>query len=144
MHILVAFTLLQTVAIGSELRDGLKLVYTSGGVEQTPWVYDSVRVVERPDFARCVLVARVAQPVRETCARGDTLFERRAEAYVPIRPIGSNAEFVATTATGTMMHYLTGEVMPRRLRTGLEVSIVPTTLVITDSTGTIVRRLRER
>jgi hypothetical protein len=52
--------------IGSGLSDGLTLVYESGGVAQTPWVYDSVHVVEREGFERCVRVARRGQrPDRE-------------------------------------------------------------------------------
>jgi len=133
-----------TTLIGSALGDGMKLVYQSAGVEQAPWVYDSVRVVERADFDRCVVVARAGQDPRESCMRGDTLFERSAAgAYTAVRPLGANMTLTVTAASGNVLEYETDGVVLLRTADGMDLPIVRTTILTRDSAGTIIRRLRE-
>lgn len=130
--------------IGSALGDGMQLLYESAGVEQAPWVYDSVRVVERAGFDRCVVVARAAQQPRESCERGDTLFEQNAAgAHTAVRPIGANMTLTVTVASGNVLEYATDDVRLLRTADGLDLTIVRTTILIRDSAGVIVRRLRE-
>jgi hypothetical protein len=88
---LVGLAAAQAAPIGSALKAGIELVYESRGVAQAPWVYDSVRVVERPDFDRCIVTQRRSQAARESCVRADTLFERgESNTYRAVRPIGPN------------------------------------------------------
>jgi hypothetical protein len=130
-------------AIGSGLRDGVHLIYESGGTAQAPWIYESVRVVERGGFERCVVVARQGQAERESCVRGDTLFERQASGeHAAVRPIGPAMELELRTASGSVLHYTTGDVSTRRIgdRT---VAFVTTTILTTNADGVVTRRLRE-
>jgi hypothetical protein len=91
----------QAAPIGSALSEGMELVYESRGAAQEPWVYDSVRVVERPNFDRCIITGRRSQPARESCVRGDTLFERgEADGYRAVRwmrAVRSRAVYVSAT-----------------------------------------------
>ena len=133
-----------TALIGSALGDGMQLVYESAGVEQAPWVYDSVRVVERAAFDRCVVVARAGQEPRESCMRGDTLFEQSAAgAHTAVRPIGANMTLTVTAASGNVLEYATDDVRLLRTADGLDLPIVRTTILTRDSADTIIRRLRE-
>jgi len=88
----------QTDAIGSALGDGMQLVYASEGSEQVPWVYESIRVVERAEFDRCVIVTRRSQAGRESCVRDGTLFEPDAAGtHVAVRPVGPRKELTVST-----------------------------------------------
>lgn len=134
----------QNVPIGSGLSDGVALVYESGGVAQDPWVYDSVRIVVRDGFDRCVHIVRRSQPERETCVREDTLLERTdAGEYRRTRPIGPGMQLDVVTASGQVMRYETGAVASRRIAAAGEVSFVSTTITTRDKDGAVVRRLRE-
>lgn len=144
IHLVIAFGLVQTAPIGSALSDGVQLVYESGGAEQTPWVYDSVRISSRAGYEHCVVVSRPSLPARESCVRGDTLFERNADGtHVPVRPIGPGMRLAVPTASGNVLHYTTGSVTVRRVGAGLELPVVATTIVTRDAAGTVLRRLRE-
>lgn len=130
-------------AIGSALGDGMQLVYASGG-EQAPWVYDSIRVVERAAFDRCVVVTRRSQAGRETCVRDGTLFEPDAAGtHVAVRPVGPGKELTVSTPAGNVLHYTTGEAAVRRAADRLDVPVIRTTILTRDAKGAIVRRLRE-
>lgn len=130
--------------IGSALGDGMQLLYQSAGVEQEPWVYDSVRVVERADFDRCVVVARTGQEPRESCMRGDTLFEQSAAGvHTAVRPIGANMTLTVTAASGNVLEYETTHVGVLRTADSMDLPIVRTTILTRDSAGTTIRRLRE-
>jgi len=133
-----------TALIGSALGDGMQLVYESAGVEQAPWVYDSMRVVERAAFDRCVVVARVGQEPRESCMRGDTLFEQSAAGgHTAVRPIGANMTLTVTAASGNVLEYATEDVRLLRTADGMDLPIVRTTILTRNPAGTIIRRLRE-
>lgn len=140
----VSLALVQTVPIGSALQDGVQLVYESGGAAQAPWVYDSVRVVVREDFDRCVIIYRPAQPVRESCIRADTLFERTAAAaYRAARPIGPNMQLQVRSASGDIVHYETSGLEVRRITGAAAVAYLPTVIVTQNPAGIATRRLRE-
>jgi hypothetical protein len=143
--LMVALAVAQAAPIGSALSDGIELVYESRGVAQAPWVYDSVRVVERQDFDRCVVTGRRSQPARESCVRGDTLFERSAsDGYRAVRPLGPNMQLDVHTAAGDILHYTTREAGIERIAGGLEVVSLVTTIITRNASGTVTRRLRER
>lgn len=142
---LVGLAVAQAAPIGSALREGTELVYESRGVAQAPWVYDSVRVVPRQDFDRCIITQRRSQAARESCVRADTLFERsESNTYRAVRPISPNMQLDVRTATGDILHYTTQEVEIERVAEGLEVAVLSTTIVTRNPSGTVTRRLRER
>ena len=129
--------------IGSGLHDGIRLVYASGGAAQAPWIYESVRVVAREQFERCVVTVRRGQAERESCARGDTLFERRPSGeYAVARPIGPNMELEVHTAAGDALHYSTGPATRRQMSWD-SVAYLPTTIITRNAAGSVTRRLRE-
>jgi hypothetical protein len=141
---LAVLAVVQAVPIGSALSAGVELVYASGGVAQAPWVYDSVRVVAREGFDRCVVTHRRSQPARESCVRGDTLFERsESNSYRAVRPIGPNMQLDVHTAAGNTLHYTTQALGWERVAGGLEVASLATTIT-RNANGTVTRRLRER
>ena len=130
--------------VGNGLAGGVRLVYESGGARQAPWIYDSVRVVARRGFSRCVVVWRQGQAARESCVRGDTLFERAASGeYRAARPLGAGMQLDVRTASGAVMRFTTGSPAVRIGPGGIEIPYVPTMIVTRDSTGSITRRLRE-
>jgi len=142
--ILLSVALVQHASIGSGLSDGLALVYQSAGVAQAPWVYDSVRVVEREGFERCLRIARRNQPVRETCVRDNTLFERTDTGqYRAARPIGPGMRLEVITASGQVMVYETGSSASRSIAGAVDVWFLPTTITTRGKDGVPVRRLRE-
>lgn len=145
MHLLTLgiALLLWTDPIGSALSDGVHLVYESGGASQSPWIYDSVRVVANESFDRCIVVTRRGQTSRESCVRGDTLFERRAAGeYAAARPIGPDMELEVETASGDIMRYVTGSTDLRTI-SGEDVKYLSTTITTHAKDGTVKRRLRE-
>ena len=140
---LIVQLVLMQEAIGAALHAGMQLVYESGGTAQAPWVYESVHAVERAGFGRCVGVARQGQAERESCVRGDTLFERQTSGeHTAVRPIGPGMELEFRTSSGSVLHYTTGDVSTRRIgdRT---IAFVATTIVTTNAAGVVTRRLRE-
>jgi hypothetical protein len=140
----VGLALLQVVPIGSALSTGTELTYQSGDTVQPPWVYESVEVVARDGFEWCIVSVRRAQPEREHCARGDTLFERGGGAvFRAIRPIGAAMELDVPAAAGGMLRYSTGAASVHRVTADFEVAYLPTTILTVDSAGAVVRRLRE-
>lgn len=144
IRLVVSLALVQTVPIGSALRDGVQLLYESAGVAQTPWVYDSVRVVVREEFDRCVITYRRSQPVREGCVRADTLFERTAPSvYRVVRPIGPNMQLELRSASGDILHYETRDFAIHRIAGAGEFSYLPTVIVTRTPAGSVTRRLRE-
>jgi hypothetical protein len=130
--------------IGSGLKDGVGLVYESGGTAQAPWIYDSVRVMSDDPFDRCVMVGRRGQPARASCARGDTLFDRVDDgSYRPARPIGENMEVRVPGRSGMVLTFTTGVMSTRRIQ-GREVRYLATTIITRDSAGVVTRRLMEQ
>jgi hypothetical protein len=130
--------------IGSGLSDGIHLLYEADGARQSPWVYDSVRVVHADVFDRCVLIDRRGQAPRTSCARGDTLFERVGDGeYRPARPIGERMTLTLPGRNGSVLTFTTGVASTTRVG-ALELRELPTTIITVDSTGVPTRRLTER
>lgn len=134
----------QTPSIGAGLSNGVTLVYESNGIAQAPWLYESVTLVERSEFDHCVLVTRAGQAARESCVRGDTLFERTGDAaHQPTRPIGPDMRFEVRGASGGVVAYQTGAMATRQITDGTEIVHFPTTILTRDPEGAAIRRLRE-
>jgi hypothetical protein len=81
---------------------------------------------------------------RESCVRGDTLFERAASGeHRAARPLGAGMQLDVRAASGAVMRFMTGAPAARIGPRGVEIPYVPTMIVTRDSTGTMTRRLRE-
>lgn len=133
------------------LQTGMQLVYVSDGVEQDPWVVDSVwldaALMDRGACARVLLRRRAGQPADDTrvCVRSDTLFgwDARRETWVPQRPVGPNMEFVTPRANGDTVRYAT-TAYTDAVVSGVALRVLPTVVMTVDSLGRPKRRLEER
>lgn len=133
------------------LRAGMQLVYVSDGVDQEPWVVDSVwldaALMDRSACARVLLRRRTGQPADDSriCVRSDTLFgwDARRETWVPQRPVGPNMVFRTRRANGDTVRYTT-TAYTDELVSGIPLRVLPTTVVTVDSLGRPKRRLEER
>jgi hypothetical protein len=114
----------------------MQLVYVSDGVEQDPWVVDSIwldaALMERSACARVLLRRRPGQPPDDTrvCVRSDTLFgwDARRATWVPQRPVGPNMVFMTQRANGDTVRYLT-TVYTDELVSGIALRVLPTMVV---------------
>jgi len=133
------------------LQAGMQLLYVSDGVEQEPWVVDSVwldaALMDRSACARVLLRRRPAQSPDDTrvCVKSDTLFgwDARRATWVPQRPVGPNMVFRAQRANGDTVRYATSG-YAEELVSGIALRVLPTMIVTVDSLGRPKRRLEER
>jgi hypothetical protein len=141
-----------TDGLASGLRPGLKLFYVSGGVAQPVWTVDSVThdvvVGERRGCARIVMRTRPDQgvpEVRVVCLGGDTLYAWNATAKElrVQRPVGPAMSFEFRQGNGNVVRYVTSDA-GRAAVSGRSFGFVHTSVLTHDSTGRLVRRLRER
>lgn len=140
--ITIAIVAPQVPSIGASLAPGVSLVYVANGTRQT-WNYETVEVVARDGFSRCVVVTREGMAPRESCARGDTLFEPDAGgALRPSRPIGAGMTLSVPLASGSTLEYETHRSRVRRVDDA-EFYMVETSIVTRDREGVETRRLRE-
>ena len=146
--------------LASMLQPGMQLVYASDGVESPPWTIDSVtRNVTLGTRSGCVrlrLRTSPAQAVPETrqhCVEGSTMvnWDERSATERLARPLGARALLEITQANGGRVRYETGAPTVERINhvqaaTGAStaIDVLPTTVTTLDSTGKVVRRLRER
>ena len=125
------------------LAPGMSLVYGSGDTVQPAWQYESVNVVDREGFARCVVVTREGMAPRENCSRGDTLFQPGADGVLrAVRPIGPGMPLSVPQASGSTLEYQTFATRAQKVG-GVEVAVVATTIVTRNVGGEETRRLRE-
>jgi hypothetical protein len=138
------------VPLGSMLRVGSVLVYSSGGVE-TPWTIDSLAAdTMLGGRTRCVrlrlrLDPNAAQTTRAFCADSSTLltWDDRSSLHRPTRPIVANGRLEIRSASGASSLFETTMFEVDTI-SGSALAVVPTTVTYRDSTGRAVRRLRER
>ncbi len=129
----------------------MQLVYVSDGVDQEPWVVDSVwldvALMDRSACARFLLRRRTGQPADDTriCVRSDTLFgwDARRETWIPQRPVGPNMVFMTRRANGDTVRYAT-TAYTDDIVSGISLRVLPTTVATVDSLGRPKRRLEER
>jgi len=138
--------------LASDLRQGMTLVYASGGQDQPAWSIVSLEVgAALKDQADCARL-RIRRRPDETepddsrlCVEHQTLYAWDADraAWLPQRPVGPDMDLTIPRAGGGSVRYVTGIVGvdvigARRLR------VVDTTVTTMDAAGKAVRRLRER
>jgi hypothetical protein len=149
--------------MASLLRPGMQLVYASGGVESPPWTVDSItRSLMLEGHTGCVRIFLRTTPTQPTaeartyCTRETTLlsWDVRAAALRPARPLGLGTMMENRQANGGLVRFETLEPTVENipLESGSSgasavptpIDVIPTTVTTFDSTGQIVRRLRER
>jgi hypothetical protein len=141
----------QSVSIGSALRPGMSLVYSSGGVE-TPWIIDSVRTDSALHGRRpCALIwlrtspSQTAAQLRSWCTDSASMFawDERTAAFRAVRPLAPGTRLELSLANGGRSVYETAE-RTVEVISGRSIDVVVTTVTTADSTGRVVQRLRER
>ncbi len=138
-----------TESIGSQLRPGMQLVYSSGGVE-TPWTIDSLmRNLTIGSRTGCVRIRlRTSQQgtpeTRALCADTTLLsWDDRSGELRPTRPLKAGGVLEVVQRSGGSVRFEAGS--PSTERVGETVLwVLPTTVTTRDSTGRVVRRLLER
>ena len=145
--------------LASLLQPGMQLVYASEGVEAPPWTIDSVtRNVTLGSRSGCVRFRLRTSPTlgpetRQHCVEGSTMlnWDDRSATSRPVRPLGARASLDVPQANGGRVRYETGEATTERINLGpaasgtpTAIDVLPTTVTTLDSTGKVVRRLRER
>ena len=137
--------------IGALLRPGMQLVYESGGVGAT-WTLDSVaHDTTLGGRAGCVRMrvrtaADQAVPeVRAYCRDATTMFawDERTGTHRPSRPLRGGDSLRSPQRNGGSALYETAAAIEEMIG-ARTITVVPTTVTTRDSTGTPVRRLRER
>ena len=165
----VAVTLVESAAqvprsqvpqIGSVLVPGMQLVYSSDGVESPPWMIDSV--VTFTDGGRaCVRIrlrtspAQASPEARAHCADSSTMSNRHEptgqwRSARPLRPFvlmelrQANGVLVAYEAAEPVVERISFERIASGQKVLTDIEVIPTTVTTRDSSGKVVRRLRER
>lgn len=132
----------------SYLAAGMQLVYASGGVENTPWVVESRRDT-LVGVTRCSIVMMRTNPSlpaerRFTCLSNDSLlvFDPGSANLRLLRPVGSRMK-AEVRGRVTIATYETATAY-RDTIAGVGLDVVPTVVTTRDTTGRLLRRLRER
>ena len=151
--------------IGSLLVPGMQLVYASDGVPSPPWTIDSVvrfAAEGRPGRAPmgCVRIRLRISPTQASEARVHCLdsttmvnLDERSGQSRPARPLLPGMSLELRQANGGLVSFETSkdavDQIPFDNPSAEEsplwaMDVLPTTVTTRDSTGTVVRRLRER
>ncbi|MGQ0639598.1 MAG: hypothetical protein ACT4P6_02340 [Gemmatimonadaceae bacterium] len=152
LDLFIALTL-QAAAprVASDLHPGLLLHYTSGPQFTSPWIVDSAEValalMPGADCARFRIRRNADQVPNESrlCVLRDTLFgwDTRRNTWTPQRPVGPHMTFIQARANGDTVRYTT-ETRTSETVSGIQLVVLPTTVLTVDSLGRPKRRLRER
>ena len=133
---------------GSQLATGVELIYASGGAESAHWVVEARRDTS-VNGARCSIVmmkTNPAQPAerRLTCLSNDSLlvFDPGQLNLRLLRPVGSSMK-AEVRGRVTVATYETAKAHADTI-SGVVLDVVPTVVTTRDSTGRVLRRLRER
>lgn len=133
------------------LKPGTELVYAANGVVTPAWRVDSVAydlIIEGRRGCTRVRFApggpRPEADERLTCAGGDTLFawNPASQSWQASRPIASNRT-LDVPGRGRVSRYVTGAMRVEDIGQ-VRLEVIETTVTTFDSTGTPIRRLRER
>jgi hypothetical protein len=152
MRVLLALLALSTSAAaqspGSQLVAGMELVYASSGSEIAPWVVEGRRDTAVAG-ARCSIVSirtNPSQPTerRFTCLSNDSLLvlDPSGVNLRLLRPVGSSMR-AEIRGRATIATYETATAHADTVA-GVVLNVVPTTVTTRDTTGRVLRRLRER
>jgi hypothetical protein len=133
---------------GSHLASGMELVYASGGAENAPWVVEARRDTS-VSGARCSIVSMKTNPAqpperRFTCLSNDSLlvFDPGSLNLRLLRPVGSSMK-AEVRGRVTVATYETATTHADTI-SGVVLDVIPTVVTTRDSTGRVLRRLRER
>jgi hypothetical protein len=133
---------------GSHLVAGMELVYASGGAENAPWIVEARRDTA-VSGARCSIVSMKTNPVqpaerRFTCLSNDSLlvFDPGSLNLRLLRPVGSSMK-AEVRGRVTVATYETAAAQADTV-SGVVLQVIPTVVTTRDSTGRVLRRLRER
>ena len=133
---------------GSQLVPGMELVYASDGEEIPAWTVESRRDTA-VSGARCSIVAMRTSPTvatehRFTCLSHDSLlvFDPASSNLRLLRPVGSSMK-AEVRGRATVAVYETAASHADTI-SGVVVSVIPTVVTTRDTTGRVLRRLRER
>ncbi len=126
------------------LAPGMRLVYESGG-QRSAWIVDSVRLDSVATCGRAWIRIGERAEERRDCVQDGALhrFDARAAEWREERPLAPNTERRYARARGTAAVFRTGAQRVDTIGTR-HIPVVETTVITLDSTGTAVRRLRER
>ena len=145
---LLAASVAGAQAPGSQLVAGMELVYASGGNEIAPWVVEARRDTA-VSGARCSIVmvkTNPSQPTerRFTCVSNDSLlvFDPGSLNLRLLRPVGSSMK-AEVRGRATVATYETAAAHADTI-SGVVLHVLPTTVTTRDTTGRVLRRLRER
>jgi hypothetical protein len=151
MKVLVLLALAGTAAAqspGSNLAVGMELVYAIGGSEISPWVVEGKRDTALQG-ARCSIVSLRTSPDqpterRFTCLSNDSLLvlDPGTLNLRLLRPVGSSMR-AEVRGRATVATYETDAAHADTVA-GVVLRVVPTTITTRDTTGKVLRRLRER
>ena len=133
---------------GSNLVAGMELVYASSGGEVPPWVVEG-KLDTAVSGARCSIVSIRTSPEqpterRFTCLSNDSLlaFDPGSLNLRLLRPVGSSMR-AEVRGRATIATYETATPHADTI-SGVVLRVVPTTVTTRDTTGRVLRRLRER
>ena len=132
----------------SSLSAGMQLVYASGGVENSPWLVEARRdtIVGATRCSIVMMRTNPSQPTerRFTCLSNDSLlaFDPASANLRLLRPVGQSMK-AEVRGRATVSTYETSTVQPDTI-SGVVLDVLPTVVTTRDSTGRVLRRLRER
>ena len=129
------------------LTAGTRLVYASGGSE-TPWTIDSIVRTRVGNMSDCVQLSLRLSPAAPQTRRGFCVDSQMVYSWTDsaARPRASRplrGDLESRSANGHVTTYTTGVAATETI-SGFPLIVIPTIVTTRDSTGRIVRRLRER
>lgn len=143
--------------IGARLVPGMQLVYVSDGVE-SPWTVDSVvRDVTIGRQTGCVRIRLRISPyqvnadTRVHCLRDDTMMNADSTGRLqPARPLLAGVSMLIEQPNAGRVQFETLQAAVEQIPvqqgdslTRIAVDVLPTTVTTFDSSGKVIRRLRE-
>lgn len=144
--------MMRALLVATILVPGMELVYESNGVQGRPWrvqaVERDITLGGRTGCQRVTFEAggpRAGIDVRVTCEADGFLFawDSTAKLWRQSRPLAPGRTMESRSAAGTVSRYTTGAESSVTID-GHHLKVIETEVVTSDSTGKILRRLRER
>lgn len=146
--VLLAASIAGAQTPGSRLVPGMELVYASDGTEIPAWIVEARRDTAISG-ARCSIVSmrtNPAQPTerRFTCLTNDSLmvFDPGSANLRLLRPVGDSMK-AEVRGRVTIATYETTASHADTI-SGVVLEVIPTVVTTRDTTGRVLRRLRER
>lgn len=138
---------------GRLLSPGMRLVYSSGGRETPAWVIeDIVRDTSLGEMSNCSVIRLRTSPtqpspeVRAQCVSDNVLYawDASSQRHRALRPLATGVSMATRSNPGGTSS--TFEVIAHGTESidAHELSVIATIVTTRDSTGRVVRRLRER